>query len=97
MANIPRLFHRSIYAVHGRNCAIGRETLLQSGDTGLPLPFTSQKPLRMRKLVLIFLSALTLSFSASAQKLSGVVKDELGKGLDKNHYFPPESKGFICC
>ncbi len=37
----------------------------------------------MRKLVLIFLSAITLSFSASAQKISGVVKDEQGKGLEK--------------
>lgn len=37
----------------------------------------------MRKLVLIFGSAFTLSFSASAQKLSGVVKDDQGKGLDK--------------
>ena len=37
----------------------------------------------MRKLVLIFLSILTLSFSASAQKISGVVKDEQGKGLEK--------------
>ena len=37
----------------------------------------------MRKLVLIFGSVFTLSFSASAQKLSGVVKDDQGKGLDK--------------
>ena len=37
----------------------------------------------MRKLILIFLSILTLSFSASAQKISGVVKDEQGKGLEK--------------
>ena len=37
----------------------------------------------MRKLVLIFLSVLTLSFSVSAQKISGVVKDDQGKGLEK--------------
>ncbi|MBI3138082.1 MAG: TonB-dependent receptor [Sphingobacteriales bacterium] len=37
----------------------------------------------MRKLVLFFLSALTLSLSARAQKISGVVKDEEGRGLYK--------------
>lgn len=37
----------------------------------------------MRKLVLIFLSTLTLSFAGSAQKIAGEVKDEQGKGLEK--------------
>ncbi|MBN8687541.1 MAG: TonB-dependent receptor [Chitinophagales bacterium] len=37
----------------------------------------------MRKLVLIFLSTLTLSFAGTAQKIAGEVKDEQGKGLEK--------------
>ena len=37
----------------------------------------------MRKLVVVLGTLILYSFSASSQKLSGIVKDEQGKGLDK--------------
>ena len=37
----------------------------------------------MRKLVVIFLGIIALSFDVQAQKISGVVKDEQGKGLER--------------
>jgi iron complex outermembrane receptor protein len=37
----------------------------------------------MRKLIALFAAAILCSFMASAQKITGVVKDQQGKGLDK--------------
>ena len=42
----------------------------------------------MRK-IFVFIAGLGLSFSTvQAQKISGMVKDESGKGLEKNNSFP---------
>ncbi|HEX4875771.1 MAG TPA: TonB-dependent receptor [Chitinophagaceae bacterium] len=37
----------------------------------------------MRKLLVVLISLILYSFSADAQKIAGVIKDEQGKGLDK--------------
>lgn len=41
------------------------------------------KPLKMRQLIVVLGTFILYSFSANSQKLSGIVKDEQGKGLDK--------------
>jgi iron complex outermembrane recepter protein len=76
--------HRKYCAVHGRFCTIGRITLLQLHDTGVSLPRKKQKPLIMRKLVSIFACIVMMGAAAKAQQVTGVVKDEQGKGLEKS-------------
>jgi len=51
-------------------------------DMEVSLPSQNQKEFKMRKLA-VFLLSLGLISAVQAQKISGVVKDEKGKGLDK--------------
>jgi len=57
--------------------------LLQLYDTDLYLRSKSKKVLNMRKLVSFFAGLMMLVSFAEAQQISGVVKDQQGKGLEK--------------
>jgi hypothetical protein len=56
---------------------------LQFYDTVVSLPRNKQKPLKMRKLAMIFAAFLLLGTASKAQQVSGTIKDDQGKGVDK--------------
>lgn len=57
--------------------------LLQFCDTVVSLCFKKQKPLEMRKLVTIVAGFLLMGSAVNAQQVTGTVKDDQGKVLDK--------------
>jgi iron complex outermembrane recepter protein len=65
-------------------CTICRLLLLQLYDTGVSLHSNQKSELKMRKLVTIFAGFMLMAATVQAQQVSGVVKDQQGKGLEKS-------------
>ena len=80
---LAKTIHRKKSTVQTIFYAIGRELLLQMHDSGVSLPPLNQKPLIMRKLITILTGFVLMAASVQAQKVTGTVKDDQGKGLDK--------------
>jgi hypothetical protein len=60
------------------------EWLLQSYDSAVSLLLLIKKVLKMRKLVLFFAGFVLMASFVQAQQITGVIKDQQGKGLDKS-------------
>lgn len=76
--NSPEIKRRSCQFLHHLSASV-----LPSYDTGVSLGTLSKKGKFMRKLILLFLTVVLVSSAVSAQKISGIVKDQSGKALAK--------------